>query len=211
MTAAEDFRRPRFRKGSFPSSFGRAEEKSEVKTMKKCFWMILLLTAALLSACGGKEGGKRKAPDAAAMPSAAPSTPEETNPENGLPLSKQPDPTAPVLESIVIYAPDGQGKIIEKMEAAEKLTEEAIVKLLVEDGTLKEGAKFVSMEQTDSAETRMAGPGVKDSGGSKVKNATVTISGFAPGKGLDEETAKQAVSDSFRENYQLNEVELVLK
>ena len=28
---------------------------------------------------------------------------------------------------------------------------------------------------------------------------------------LDEETAKQAVSDSFRENYQLNEVELVLK
>ena len=97
------------------------------------------------------------------------------------------------------------------MEAAEKLTEEAIVKLLVENGTLKEGAKFVSMEQTDSAETRMAGPGVTDSGGSKVKNATVTISGFAPGKGLDEETAKQAVSDSFRENYQLNEVELVLK
>ena len=171
---------------------------------------MIMMTALSVSACGGENAAGNPQGSAAGEPmETSASVPEETNPENGLPLSKQPDATAPVLASIIVYAPEKDGSIKGQMEAAEELNGENVVALLVEKGTLEEGARFVSLEEKDSDETAAAGPGA-DSAAS-IKNGTVTLSGFAPGAGLGEDTAKQAVIDTFRENFELGAVELRLQ
>ncbi len=180
--------------------------------MKKYIVLLVLsvMTALSVSACGGKKTSETEAAGPGDVEFVMPeTTPEETNPENGLPLSKQPDPDAPVLASIVVYAPNESGKISGIMDAAEELSGESIVELLISHGTLAEGVSFVSMEESDSDETVAAGPGADAS--ASVKNGTVTLSGFAAGSGLSEDEAKQAVIDTFRENYEFGSVELVLQ
>lgn len=186
--------------------------RKEENEMRR-FMIVLamtMMTALCMNACGGKNAAGETQGSAAGEPTeTSASMPEETNPENGLPLSKQPDATAPVLASVIVYAPEKDGSIRGQMEAAAELNGENVVALLVERGTLAEGARFVSMEEKDSDETAAAGPGADSS--ASVKNGTVTLSGFAPGTGLSEDTAKQAVIDTFRENFELGAVELRLQ
>lgn len=180
--------------------------------MKKMRWMLAVMLGAMLalSACGSKKSETETTGAAGAPGVVMETTEEETNPENGLPLSKQPDPTAPVLASIVVYAPDENGKISGVMDAADELTEQNVLDLLVAHGTLAEGVKFVSLDKKDSAETAAVGPGASSDSTEKLQDGTLTLEGFAAGSGLDEETAKQAVIDTFKENYELANVELVL-
>ncbi len=155
----------------------------------------------LLSSCGENQEKEN-------APSLPETTVEETNPENGYPLSKQPDPTAPVLENIIVYASDGKGGVEAQMDAADKLTEDNVLNLLIQYGTIGEGTVFVNMDIDDSEETAAAGPGGE---GTAIRHGILTLSDFSAGEGLTEETAKQAVIDTFRENYGLEDVELILE
>ncbi|MGN8818812.1 hypothetical protein ACTNEN_10920 [Oribacterium sp. HCP28S3_H8] len=179
--------------------------------MKKYLLMLLIATGVMMTAaaCGGKSGASVET--TAAGPSAPESTAEETDPDNGMPLSKQPDPTAEVLASIVVYAPDDSGKVSEIMDAASELTEANVIDLLKQHGTIGDSTTFVSLDTEDTKETVAAGPGVSSTDSQTVKNGTLTLSGFTAGKGLDEATAKQAVIDTFAANFGLGSVKLVLK
>lgn len=174
--------------------------------MKKLL-ILAALTMSLaltLAACGGKK--ESKAGEGAQGPVAQETTVEETNPENGLPLSKQPDPNAPKLTTIIVYAPGEDGKMAALMDAAAELNGESVVNLLIAHGTLAEGVKFVSLEEHENGEAKVAGPGGQES----EKVGKLTLSSFAPASGVNEEAAKQAVMDTFCDNFELNQVELVL-
>ena len=189
--------------------------------MKK-FILMLTIAAVMMTAaaCGSGNKNETKAPETAASiaagettgetaPDGTPMTKEETNPDNGLPLSKQPDPNRPVLAQISIYAPDANGDMKQVMDTADSLTGENVVNLLISHGTLAEGTKFVSFDTKDSDSTEAAGPG--GSSDAKSKTGTLILSGFAAGNGIDEEKAKQAVIDTFTENFELDSLELVLQ
>lgn len=174
--------------------------------MKKITLMLflLMLATALLSSCGEKKDDAVKD-----MPMSSAAAVEETNPENGLPLSKQPDPNAEVLASIVIYVKGQDDKLSERMEAADALTGENIIRLLIENGVLSEGTEFVSLEESDGTETVAAGPAGGSAG--TLKDGRLTLTGFSAGEGLSEELARQAVTETFVSNYELGKVELVVK
>ncbi len=179
--------------------------------MKKMRWLMAVALGLMLalSACGSdkKESAAESTPEQGMVME---TTEEETNPENGLPLSKQPDPTAPVLASIVVYVPEADGKLSGIMDAADELTEQNVLELMVSHGVLAEGVKFVSLDKSDSAETVAAGPGASSEDAEKIQNGTLTLEGFQAADGVDEELAKQAVIETFKENYKLGDVTLVL-
>ena len=192
--------------------------------MKKLIATIALLTmvCTMVIGCGGKKSSDQTT--AAAQSGAATgetdpegnpvteeaSTEEETNPENGLPLSKQPDPTAPVLDTVIVMAPVN-GKISRVMDAVDELTEESLLTKLIELGTVADGTTFVSFDTSDTGKTQLAGPGGAAGETVAVKNGKLVLSGFKPGDGLDEATAKLAVADTYAENFDLDEVDVELQ
>ena len=184
--------------------------------MKKFFAMLMLAaTVFAVVGCGGKtKTGEDKtssvetAPDGSVI---AESTEEETNPENGLPLSKQPDPNAPVVDTVVVYAVVND-KMSQVMDSVDELTEESLLDKLVELGTVGAGTKIVSFETEETGETHEAGPGAPDGDATvSVKNGTLVLSDFSAGAGLDEETAKQAVADTFALNYELSQCTVTIE
>lgn len=168
--------------------------------MKKFIAILLLVCCAAMAvtACSGKKSDKETA------------STEETL-ANGYPVSKQPDPNAPVLDSMVIYAPQN-GKMEAVMDAADKLTGEAVMEKLVEYGTVGTGTTFVSLDIQESAETEAAGPGAESGASTEaVKTGVLTISGFTAGEGLSEEDARQAVINTYKENFELSDVTLTVQ
>ncbi len=177
--------------------------------MKKFIMMLMLaVTALAVVGCGSKttkedETSKvETAPDGSVVTE---STAEETNPENGLPLSKQPDPTAPVVDTVVVYAVVN-GQMSQVMDSVDELTEQSLLDKLIELGTVGASTQLVSFETVDTGETHEAGPGAADATAAvSVKNGTLVLSNFAAGEGLDEEASKKAVADTFALNFELNE------
>ena len=80
------------------------------------------------------------APDGSAVTKAAAEV--ETNAENGLPANRQPDATAPVVDTVMVYAMVN-GKMSQVMDSVEELNEQTLLDKLVELGTdsrqLREG------------------------------------------------------------------------
>ncbi len=184
--------------------------------MKK-FIMMLMLAASVLAivGCGSKSTKKddssskvETAPDGSIMTE---STAEETNPENGLPLSKQPDPNAPVVDTVVVYAVVN-GQMSQVMDSVDELTEQSLLDKLIELGTVGATTKLVSFETAETGETHEAGPGAPDGAATvSVKNGTLVLSDFAAGESLDEETSKKAVADTFALNFELSECTVTIQ
>ncbi len=193
--------------------------------MKKFITLLALVSVLALSmaACGGK--AKETQPESTMEPTLA----------NGLPASKQPDPTAPVLVQVSLYVPDGTGKITAQMDAVSELTEQALLDKLAEHGLLKSGVKAESFEKTAVAgETKAAGPAAAaasaaesaaataaettaaassaaETDGNEVMKGSLTISGFAAADGVSEEDAKNAIKQTFEDNYELEDLTLTVK
>lgn len=184
--------------------------------MKKFLAMLMLVTAVLaVVGCGSKtKSNDEKASKVETAPDGSvitESTAEETNPENGLPLSKQPDPNAPVVDTVVVYAVVND-QMSQVMDSVDELTEESLLDKLVELGTVGAGTRIVSFETEETGETHEAGPGAPEgSATTSVKKGTLVLSGFSAGAGLDEETAKQAVADTFALNYELSECTVTIE
>lgn len=159
--------------------------------------MIMIASALILAGCGSKKP-QETSEDVSV---------EETNPENGLPLSKQPDATAPVLASVMVVAPV-EGKLSNVMDAVDELTEESLLEKLVELGTLGEGTTLVSFEVKETGETKPAGPG---GGTLEVKNGELKLKDFKAGEGLKEDEAKKAVADTYLANFELSECEVIIE
>ncbi|SFG12870.1 LptM family lipoprotein [Oribacterium sp. WCC10] len=175
--------------------------------MKKFIAMLMIaVTVLAVVGCGSKSKEENEsasetliAPDGSIVQE---TTQEETNPENGLPLSKQPDPNAPVVDTVVVYA-IVNGNMSQVMDSVDKLTEESLLDKLIELGTVGSSTKLVSFNTEETGETQEAGPGSSDKTIS-IKNGVLVLSDFSAGKGLDEETAKKAVADTFTLNYELS-------
>ena len=188
--------------------------------MKKFIAMLLLaITVLSLIGCGSKSGSKHDdksvkekteetAPDGSSVKE---STEEETNPDNGLPLSKQPDPNAPVVDTVVVYA-IVNGSMSQVMDSVDELTEQALLDKLIELGTVGAGTKLVSFETEETGETQPAGPGATEGQQTMtIKKGKLVLSDFAAGENFDEETAKQAVADTYALNYELSECEVTIQ
>ncbi len=183
--------------------------------MKK-FIMMLMLAASVLAIVGC--GSKAKKDDSSSKVETAPdgsvieeSTAEETNPDNGLPLSKQPDPNAPVVDTIVVYA-IVNGQMSQVMDSVDELTEQSLLDKLIELGTVGASTKLVSFETAETGETHEAGPGAPDGAASvSVKSGTLVLSDFAAGEGLDEEASKKAVADTFALNFELSDCTVTIQ
>ena len=179
--------------------------------MKKTLLMLLLAASTVLSACGNGDNKNKQE-------MLKETTVEETA-ENGLPLSKQPDPTAPVVDVIFIYRPDAEGKtdkngnlIYDSMQdSVDKLTGEALFDKLIEHGVLAEGAELASFDVSDiEGETVAAGPGVSEKA-EKAKEGILTIKNFKAGKNISEEDAKKSIEKTFVENFELDKFKLEIK
>ena len=188
--------------------------------MKKFIAMLLLaITVLSVVGCGSSKSKSRNdetakektgetAPDGSNVTE---STEEETNPDNGLPLSKQPDPNAPVVDTVVVYA-IVNGSMSQVMDSVDELTEQALLDKLIELGTVGASTKLVSFETEETGETQPAGPGATaDQQTLTIKKGKLVLSNFAAGENFDEETAKQAVADTFALNYELSECEVVIE
>lgn len=181
--------------------------------MKKLMAMLVLAATICIAAAGcGKKSESAKsetAPDGSAVTTAA--AEEETNPENGLPLNRQPDPDAPVVDTVMVYAMIN-GKMSQVMDSVDELSEQSLLDKLIELGTVGEGTTLVSFEKVDTGETELAGPGAADGESTvSVQNGELTLSNFKPGDGLDEATAKKAVADTYAANFELNQCTVTLQ
>ncbi|OON86435.1 hypothetical protein BXO88_07940 [Oribacterium sp. C9] len=181
--------------------------------MKKFIAMIMLAATVLaVVGCGSKSKNDREsaktetAPDGSVVQE---TTMEETNPENGLPLSKQPDPNAPIYDTVVVYAIVNQ-KMSQVMDSVDELTEQSLLDKLIELGTVGASTKLVSFETEETGETQEAGPGAEAST-IAIKKGTLVLSDFSAGEGLDEETAKQAVADTFTLNFELSGCDVTIQ
>ena len=167
--------------------------------------LIAVFAAMALTACGSMPSGERKKAQAAREQGQAGGMPpvettvQETD-EYGKPY-REGDKDAPDLEQLVIYVP-ADGKIGTVMESAETLTGEVLVEFLRAYGTVSGDTKFEALDTKEAADAE-AGPG-----GSKPQTGTLRLSGFAPGEGVSEADAKQAVIDTFRDNFALTDVTL---
>lgn len=171
----------------------------------KRYGIVFAAAACLLfTACG------TAAKDASGAQAAQSST-EETM-ENGLPASKQPDATAPDLDSVVIYVPDADGKLKGSMDAVDTLSEEALVEKLVDYGVLK-NAEFVSFDITEADGSEEAGPGVSGGPGAAeteaAKTGVLTLKKVEAADGVSDALAEEAIVRTFAENYSLTDVRLV--
>lgn len=173
--------------------------------MKKYVMMAVLAMCMIVTACGSKSNGTTE-----------PST-EETL-ENGLPASKQPDANAPDLDSVILYLPDENGELKGQMDAVEELTEQALLDKLVENGVLGAGVQFVSFELTETegvseeAGPGAEGPGAEGPGGSAeaAMSGVLTLSNVTAGEEVASvESAKEALLQTFQDNYSLVEITLV--
>lgn len=168
--------------------------------MKKYVMMAVLAMCMIVTACGSKSNGTTE-----------PST-EETL-ENGLPASKQPDANAPDLDSVILYLPDENGELKGQMDAVEELTEQALLDKLVENGVLGAGVQFVSFELTETeGVSEEAGPGAEGPGGSAeaAMSGVLTLSNVTAGEAVASvESAKEALLQTFQDNYSLVEITLV--
>lgn len=187
--------------------------------MKKLMAMLVLAATICMAVagCGKKADDKTQetvkaaetAPDGSAVTEAAAEV--ETNAENGLPANRQPDATAPVVDTVMVYAMVN-GKMSQVMDSVEELNEQALLDKLIELGTVAEGTTLVSFETVDTGETEMAGPGAADGQETvTVKDGVLTLSGFKPGEGLDEATAEKAVADTYAANFELNQCTVTLQ
>ena len=135
----------------------------------------------------------------------------ETNAENGLPANRQPDATAPVVDTVMVYAMVN-GKMSQVMDSVEELNEQTLLDKLIELGTVAEGTTLVSFEKVDTGETVLAGPGAPEGQDTMaVQDGVLTLSGFKPGEGLDEATAEKAVADTYAANFELNQCTVTLQ
>ncbi len=179
--------------------------------MKKLMVMLVLAAAICMMAagCGKKSSKSETAPDGSVVTTAAEEA--ETNPENGLPLNRQPDATAPVVDTVMVYGMVN-GKMSQIMDSVDELTEQSLLDKLIELGTVGEGTTLVSFEKKDTGETALAGPGASDGENTvSVQDGVLTLSNFKPGDGLDEETAKKAVADTYAANFELNQCTVTLQ
>jgi hypothetical protein len=188
--------------------------------MKKFIAMLLLaITVFSVVGCGSSksksrndktatEKTKETAPDGSNVTE---TTVEETNPDNGLPLSKQPDPNAPVVDTVVVYA-IVNGSLSQVMDSVDELTDQALLDKLIELGTVGGKTTLVSFETEETGETQPAGPGATENQQTiTIKKGKLVLSNFEPGENFDEETAKQAVADTFALNYELSECEVTIE
>ena len=170
-----------------------------------------------VAGCGKKADDKTQetvkaaetAPDGSAVTEAAAEA--ETNAENGLPANRQPDATAPVVDTVMVYAMVN-GKMSQVMDSVEELNEQTLLDKLIELGTVAEGTTLVSFEKVDTGETVLAGPGAPEGQDTMaVQDGALTLSGFKPGEGLDEATAEKAVADTYAANFELNQCTVTLQ
>ncbi len=181
--------------------------------MKKFIAMIMIAATMLaVAGCGSKAKNDKESAKTQTAPDGSiiqESTMEETNPENGLPLSKQPDPNAPVVDTVVVYAIVND-KMSQVMDSVDELTEQSLLDKLIELGTVGTTTKLVSFEKEETGETQAAGPGA-DAATVSIKKGTLVLSDFSAGEGLDEETAKQAVADTFALNFELSGCDITIQ
>lgn len=189
------------------------------KKMKKLMAMLVLAATICMAVagCGKKADDKTQetvkaaetAPDGSAVTEAAAEV--ETNAENGLPANRQPDATAPVVDTVMVYAMVN-GKMSQVMDSVEELNEQTLLDKLIELGTVAEGTTLVSFEKVDTGETVLAGPGAPEGQDTMaVQDGALTLSGFKPGEGLDEATAEKAVADTYAANFELNQCTVTLQ
>ena len=187
--------------------------------MKKLMAMLVLAVTICMAVagCGKKADDQTQetvkaaetAPDGSAVTMAAAEV--ETNAENGLPANRQPDATAPVVDTVMVYAMVN-GKMSQVMDSVEELNEQALLDKLIELGTVAEGTTLVSFEKVDTGETVLAGPGAPEGQDTmSVQDGVLTLSGFKPGEGLDEATAEKAVADTYAANFELNQCTVTLQ
>lgn len=189
------------------------------KKMKKLMAMLVLAATICMAVagCGKKADDKTQetvkaaetAPDGSAVTEAVAEV--ETNAENGLPANRQPDATAPVVDTVMVYAMVN-GKMSQVMDSVEELNEQTLLDKLIELGTVAEGTTLVSFEKVDTGETVLAGPGAPEGQDTMaVQDGALTLSGFKPGEGLDEATAEKAVADTYAANFELNQCTVTLQ
>lgn len=188
-------------------------DDDEEKKMKKLMAMLVLAATICMAVAGcGKKADdqtQETAPDGSAVTKAAAEV--ETNAENGLPANRQPDATAPVVDTVMVYAMVN-GKMSQVMDSVEELNEQTLLDKLIELGTVAEGTTLVSFEKVDTGETVLAGPGAPEGQDTMaVQDGVLTLSGFKPGEGLDEATAEKAVADTYAANFELNQCTVTLQ
>ena len=181
--------------------------------MKKFIAMIMIAATMLaVAGCGSKAKNDKESAKTETAPDGSiiqETTMEETNPENGLPLSKQPDPNAPVVDTVVVYA-IVNNKMSQVMDSVDELTDQSLLDKLIELGTVGSKTKLVSFEKEETGETQVAGPGA-DTSTVSIKKGTLVLSDFSAGDGLDEETAKKAVADTFALNFELSDCDITIQ
>lgn len=146
------------------------------------FFMSAMLVLSL-AACGGKQRGQE--PEAANAGPQAGAT--------GGAADKVPDPNAEPMEIISIYScnDDGSG-LNQAMDAVDKLTAEALTDKLIEYGVLVEGTKVLAFDTAD-------------------ETGTLDLSELPSGKGVAEQLIKTAVANTFIENFELDQLKLLVK
>lgn len=173
-------------------------------------WMMLLtgiLTAFSLAACTPTQVDETiPQPVGGANPAGL--TPEMVRESNGA-EDKLPDPNAPVLEMAFVYSIDAGGTgLIRELVDLEEMTEETLVKCLIERGVLEEGTEVNGF---DIEGGEKAGPGVAAGAADDGERiGTLDLTGFPKTDGAKEKLLIQAVANTFIENYELDKIKLLI-
>ena len=105
---------------------------------------------------------------------------------------KVPDPNVEPMEVIAIYSPNEEGNALNQaMDAVNELTPLALVDKLIEYGVLDEGTEVLSYEESEGT-------------------ASLDLSQMPEGSGDMADLLKDAVSSTFIQNFELDEVTILV-
>lgn len=116
----------------------------------------------------------------------------------GKAADKTPDPTAPDLDIISVYAVEN-GELVSRMDAVEDMTPQLLADLLIENGMLEEGTQVLSFESVGKVEE--VGPGIVEIPGIEIDNSIGETGILDLNQAIsDDENVIQAIADTFIEN-----------
>lgn len=123
-------------------------------------------------------------------------TGEVREPQSEADYSKNPDPTAPVLDVVSIYTVSEDGTKLEgTMDSVDELSAESLAELLVQYGMLEEGTTVIEYTEEGEAASAEVGPGVGSGESTTKEYATLNLTQLP-----EDEMLRKAVVRTYLEN-----------
>lgn len=159
------------------------------------------LMVTVLAACAPTKDTQPKAQDNVQT------VPEELLETTGNAADKVPDPNAPVMEPVAIYAvSEGGDSLTQHMDGVETVDPQVLADKLAEYGVLEQGVQVINFTTEGEETNEQAGPGAS---AEKMASSAVLDLSAAPA-GDNKDQISSAIANTFIDNMSVKKIDILV-